>query len=114
MLPISRTSRLRPFARLLHSSSRLRSSAEAAPAARPAHFETTHRVPAIEAVAARRAKAGKLVAGVAAASDSDMFKGSVRRLALVVLVLADSVRLLGNHRPNDGIVSPLSLLLAIK
>jgi hypothetical protein len=32
---------------------------------------------AIDDIMARRARAGKLVAGIAAASDSDMFKGSV-------------------------------------
>ena len=52
-------------------------SAEAAPAAKPARHETGSGMRAIDGIAARRAKAGKLVAGIAAASDSDMFKGSV-------------------------------------
>lgn len=51
---------------------------EAAPAAKQAHFEgSDDSTPGIYEIAARRAKAGKLVAGIAAASDSDMFKGSV-------------------------------------
>lgn len=53
------------------------SSAEAAPAARPAKHESDRGARAIDGIAARRVKAGKLVAGIAAASDSDMFKGSV-------------------------------------
>ncbi|KAM4059411.1 aminotransferase class I and II domain-containing protein [Hirsutella rhossiliensis] len=48
---------------------------EAAPAARQAHHDDHQRSSAIGDVLARRARAGKLVAGIAAASDSDMFKG---------------------------------------
>jgi aromatic amino acid aminotransferase I len=36
---------------------------------------------ALDAIHERRAKAGRLVAGVAAASDSDMFKGPVRGIS---------------------------------
>jgi len=50
---------------------------EAAPAAKQAHFEGGNDgTPGISEIVARRAKAGRLVAGIAAASDSDMFKGS--------------------------------------
>lgn len=52
---------------------------EAIPSSRPAHFDKAHKLSAIDEVKARRVKAGKLVAGVAAASDSDMFKGPVRQ-----------------------------------
>lgn len=53
-------------------------NAEAAPAAKQAHFERADdSTPGINEIMARRAKAGKLVAGIAAASDSDMFKGPV-------------------------------------
>ena len=44
-----------------------------------ANGEPNSASPVIQAILARRAKAGKLVAGVAAASDSDMFKGPVSR-----------------------------------
>lgn len=54
-------------------------SAEAAPSQPKARHDKAQSVPAIGDVMARRAKAGKLVAGIAAASDSDMFKGPVRR-----------------------------------
>lgn len=52
--------------------------AEAAPVAEAAHYEKEHGSDAIGNILARRAKAGKLVAGVAAATHSDMFKGPVR------------------------------------
>lgn len=61
----------------LHTKSADCSSAEAAPAAKQAHHESRGGMRAIDAIMARRAQAGKLVAGIAAASDSDMFKGSV-------------------------------------
>jgi len=80
MLPAVRAARLRPLikhGRLLHNSSKQLSSTETAPAARPAHYDTSQQLSAIDAVKERRLKAGKLVAGVAAASDSDMFKGPV-------------------------------------
>jgi aromatic amino acid aminotransferase I / 2-aminoadipate transaminase len=51
--------------------------AEAASVARPATFEKEDGASRIADVMARRAQAGKLVAGVAAYSDSDMFKGPV-------------------------------------
>jgi hypothetical protein len=50
---------------------------EEAHAAVPAHHETRGGMKAIDEILARRAQAGKLVAGVAAASSSDMFKGPV-------------------------------------
>ncbi|KAI6785848.1 Aromatic amino acid aminotransferase-like protein [Emericellopsis cladophorae] len=49
---------------------------EAAPAAALAHHEKRGGLKVIDDILARRAKAGKLVAGIAAASNSDMFKGS--------------------------------------
>ncbi|KND90430.1 Aromatic amino acid aminotransferase C56E4.03 [Tolypocladium ophioglossoides CBS 100239] len=62
-------------ARLIHNISHGLYSAEAAPTARAARHEKQHRTPIIDEVLARRARAGRLVAGIAAASDSDMFKG---------------------------------------
>lgn len=41
----------------------------------------------IEGIKARRAKAGKLVAGTAAYSDSDMFKSPVRLTPIVTTVV---------------------------
>lgn len=69
MFPILRVARLRPVVRrtqMFHTKSHLFSSANKSQGAT-----------VIDEIKARRAKAGKLVAGVAAASDSDMFKGSV-------------------------------------
>lgn len=92
MIPITKSARVRrascPLAVLtttlparqracIHSTSHNLSSAEAAPDAKQAHFESGRGLRAIDEILARRAKAGKLVAGIAAASDSDMFKGSV-------------------------------------
>lgn len=90
MLPVARAARSRALAvsrhgtatislrtiRPLHSSSHL-NSAEAAAAAQPATHEAEYAPSLLSEIAARRAKAGKLVAGIAAASDSDMFKGPV-------------------------------------
>lgn len=90
MLPITRTARLRALiatrhsvasiscrtARSLHTRSSL-NSAEAAATAQPATHEVDYAPSLLGEIAARRAKAGKLVAGIAAASDSDMFKGPV-------------------------------------
>ncbi|KAL7895774.1 pyridoxal phosphate-dependent transferase [Trichoderma sp. SZMC 28014] len=89
MLPITRAARLRALsvsrngaamiasraARSLHSRPS-HNSAEAAAAAQPATHEVEYSPSVLRDIAARRAKAGKLVAGIAAASDSDMFKGS--------------------------------------
>lgn len=47
------------------------------PAAKQATFDKSRSPSIVDEITIRRAKAGKLVAGVAAASDSDMFKGSV-------------------------------------
>lgn len=80
MLLATRAARLRSvagYSRLFHAKSQHLSSAEAAPVARPAHYDNSQQLSAIDEVKARRVKAGKLVAGVAAASDSDMFKGPV-------------------------------------
>ena len=63
--------------RLIHSKPSDRSSAEASPVARSAKYEASSQPSVIEEIALRRVKAGKLVAGVAAASNSDMFKGDV-------------------------------------
>jgi aromatic amino acid aminotransferase I len=66
--------------RMLHSKGHDLSSAEAVPVARHAQYEGPPRPSAIEEIALRRVKAGKLIAGVAAASNSDMFKGDVSYL----------------------------------
>jgi aromatic amino acid aminotransferase I len=63
-------------ARQLHSKSHDLATAEAMPAARHARYEGSQTPSAVDEIALRRAKAGKLIAGVAAPSDSDMFKGS--------------------------------------
>ncbi|WYZ34951.1 hypothetical protein EsH8_I_001227 [Colletotrichum jinshuiense] len=60
----------RPF----HSNSGDRSIADAVPVERQATFEKRQEPSPFDGVRERRAKAGKLIAGVAAASDSDMFK----------------------------------------
>ncbi|KXH43371.1 aromatic amino acid aminotransferase [Colletotrichum nymphaeae SA-01] len=60
----------RPF----HSKSSDRSVADAVPVERKATFEKRQQPSPFDGVRERRAKAGKLIAGVAAASDSDMFK----------------------------------------
>ncbi|OHE99547.1 aromatic amino acid aminotransferase [Colletotrichum orchidophilum] len=60
--------------RLFHSKSSDRSVADAVPVERKATFEKRQQPSPFDGVRARRAKAGKLIAGVAAASDSDMFK----------------------------------------
>lgn len=90
MLPAIKAARLRSVVqrsaisvtfgrhRTLHGNANRLNSAEAAPAARPARYESEPKPSALDDIAARRAKAGKLIAGVAAASNSDMFKGSVR------------------------------------
>jgi aromatic amino acid aminotransferase I len=92
MLPITKAARLRALmisrhgaatisaraVRSLHSRSSHLNSAEAAAAAPPATHEVDYAPSVLRDIAARRAKAGKLVAGIAAASDSDMFKGPVR------------------------------------
>ena len=63
--------------RCIHANT-ARLSAEAAPTSRPAHYDKTRRGSSvIDEILLRRAKAGRLVAGVAAPSDSDMFKGDV-------------------------------------
>ena len=97
MLPITRTARARRAAlcqhmppaishpkytsrasnRRLHTKPPNYSSLEAAPAAVQVRHESGRGMRAIDDIMARRARAGKLVAGIAAASDSDMFKGSV-------------------------------------
>ncbi|PHH73296.1 hypothetical protein CDD80_3914 [Ophiocordyceps camponoti-rufipedis] len=90
MLPVvARAAARRP--RLRQSAIRLRwlqhgasshdglSNPEAAPAASPARLERKQKSAAMDDVLARRLRAGRLVAGVAAASHSDMFKGSAAR-----------------------------------
>ena len=101
MLPITKVSRVRAVAACplassvayapcrksrLHSKSASLSSAEAAPAAKQAHHESRRGMRAIDGIMARRAQAGKLVAGIAAASDSDMFKDSVSIKSRVTVV----------------------------
>ncbi|RFU72446.1 aromatic aminotransferase aro8 [Trichoderma arundinaceum] len=89
MLPITKAARLRALVvsrhgaatasvravRSLHSRSSHLNSAEAAATAQPATHQAEYAPSLLGEIAARRAKAGKLVAGIAAASDSDMFKG---------------------------------------
>ncbi|GJC80186.1 aromatic amino acid aminotransferase C56E4.03 [Colletotrichum liriopes] len=60
--------------RQFHSKSGDRSVADAVPIERKAIFEKRQEPSPFDGVRERRAKAGKLIAGVAAASDSDMFK----------------------------------------
>lgn len=60
-----------------HSKRGDRSVAEAVPAESEAVFEKRQKPSPFDGVRERRAKAGKLIAGVAAASDSDMFKAPV-------------------------------------
>ncbi|CAI6099932.1 unnamed protein product [Clonostachys chloroleuca] len=50
-------------------------SSDAIPSGKSAHYEGGRGRNMIDEITERRAKAGKLVAGIAAASDSDMFKG---------------------------------------
>ncbi|KAL7942336.1 pyridoxal phosphate-dependent transferase [Trichoderma barbatum] len=89
MLPLTKAARLRALvvsrhgiasissrtARSLHSRSSHLNSAEAVATAQPATHQAEYAPSLLTEIAARRAKAGKLIAGVAAASDSDMFKG---------------------------------------
>lgn len=49
----------------------------AAAAVEPARHDKQGRPSTVDDILARRARAGKLVAGIAAPSDSDMFKGEV-------------------------------------
>ncbi|KAF4122604.1 aromatic amino acid aminotransferase I / 2-aminoadipate transaminase [Geosmithia morbida] len=60
----------------LHTKPPSLSGAEAAAVAQPAHHHGHERSNAIDEIMARRAKAGRLEAGVAAPSHSNMFKGS--------------------------------------
>jgi hypothetical protein len=89
--------RLRPLAALgparttpnprrsFHSKSAVQSTAEAAPQQQDASFEKQSSPSPFDAINARRAKAGRLLAGVAAASDADMFKAPVRLPLMVPL-----------------------------
>jgi hypothetical protein len=66
-----------------HFHTKLKAQSVAVPLSeKPAVFEKRQSWSALESVMDRRAKAGKLIAGVAAASDSDMFKAPVSALAL--------------------------------
>ena len=58
----------------------------------------------VNGVPARRAKAGKLVAGTAAYTTSNFFKSLVSFLPLDQQPQANFSRLLGNQKPNDGTV----------
>lgn len=69
------TTSKRPF----NSKSSDRSVADAVPVERQATFEKRQEPSPFDGVRERRAKAGKLIAGVAAASDSEMFKSPVGR-----------------------------------
>lgn len=96
----------RPF----HSKSSDRSVADAVPVERKATFEKRQQPSPFDGVRERRAKAGKLIAGVAAASDSDMFKAPVCCLSQYIQISSDVVltshhRPLGNPHQSDGIVS---------
>jgi hypothetical protein len=59
----------------------------------------------VSGVAARRAKAGKLVAGTAAFTSSDFFKGSVCCLSHYEIFLLISSSPRESQRRRDGIVS---------
>lgn len=60
--------------------------------------------PTVKAIAARRAKAGKLVAGTAAHTSSEFFKGSVSYDSSLCLPFADFPRALASRRRRDGTV----------
>lgn len=68
-----------PIRRPFHTKPGAQSAGEAAPVQKNATFEKQHVPSPFDSIRERRAKAGKLVAGVAAASDSDMFKAPVRK-----------------------------------
>ena len=86
-------------------------SAEAAPSQPKAHFEKASVLPEISDVLTRRIKAGKLVAGIAAPSDSDMFKGPVSSLFIFLYLslslLTSTSSKQESQRQNDGTVSSL-------
>jgi hypothetical protein len=99
--------------RRLHTKARDRSVAAAVPDEPAAVFEGDKPWSALDDVFQRRAKAGKLIAGVAAASDSDMFKAPVRkshRLSFssiqyeCSLTRDGSNSLLVRQKPSDGTV----------
>jgi hypothetical protein len=48
-------------------------------------------LPSLEKIENRRSKAGKLVAGIAAVGNSDMFKEPVSRLSFGLSLVADTV-----------------------
>lgn len=115
MLPVSRAvaPRLRPRgpaslcqARLARDNPRRSlTNAEAAPAAPEARHDHKQRPSAVGDVLARRARAGKLVAGIAAASDSDMFKGPVshsRSSAFSLLTPAEPRKRIAANRQAQG------------
>ncbi|KAL9943809.1 hypothetical protein D7B24_003906 [Verticillium nonalfalfae] len=60
--------------RSFHAKPKLNSAGEAAPVQQDAVLENKQPISVFDSIRERRAKAGKLVAGVAAVSDSDMFK----------------------------------------
>ncbi|KAF9879802.1 aromatic amino acid aminotransferase [Colletotrichum karsti] len=75
MAPVTHTTTSTPSSqRHFNSKSADRSVADAVPIERQATFEKRQQPSPFDGVRERRAKAGKLIAGVAAASDSDMFK----------------------------------------
>jgi hypothetical protein len=112
MLPITKAARLRAFsvsrngaamissrtARSLHSRPS-HNSAEAAAAAQPATHEVEYSPSVLRDIAARRAKAGKLVAGIAAASDSDRAGAD----------LVSHLSKLGSQKRSDGTVCLMAI-----
>ena len=63
----------------------------------------------VNGVSARRAKAGKLIAGTAAYTSSDFFKHQASQPSVVVLTLLTLLRhQVGSQRPKDGTVSELT------
>ena len=105
MLSTMRTARLKAItarkmapltltqARHLQHKSIDRAAAEAAPVAKQAHYEAPPTSSHIDEISRRRAAAGRLVAGVAAASNSEMFKGSVSIRRYAVLLLSSPARM---------------------
>jgi hypothetical protein len=106
---------IRPF----HSSSRALSEALATAAKLPEAEPLSPTRPrsriTINDIQDRRAKAGKLVAGTAAYSDSDMFKAPVRTHLVSVTAMATLTRfnvpsLWESPKPRDGTVSDQPLV----
>lgn len=90
--PARITPTLRILPRHFHARSADQATAEAAPQQQDASFEGQATPSPFDAIRDRREKAGRLLAGVAAASDSDMFKAPVSRDLPCLLFLGDHPR----------------------